>query len=164
MTVLTRRAALIGGGALTLGGGAAYALPRLFGGFEELEVAKVYSENGVAIRGTDPVSYFDEGAPRPGSADVTAEWSGSTWRFASAETRERFLADPVAYAPQYGGFCAWAVAAKGELYSTDPDAWKIVDGKLYLNFNAGVQKRWEADIPGFIEEGDRRWPEIVRNA
>ncbi|MEO0361081.1 MAG: YHS domain-containing (seleno)protein [Pseudomonadota bacterium] len=160
MTIFTRRTAMIGGAALVAGAGAAYALTGGLGGWEELEYAKVYAEDGVAIRGTDPVSYFEEGAPRAGDPSITAEWSGATWRFASAENRDKFLADPAAYAPQYGGFCAWAVAEKGQLFSTDPDAWAIVDGKLYLNYNADIQKRWEVDMPGFIAEGDRRWPTL----
>lgn len=158
MAFLTRRAALFGGAAIAIGASAAYAFTR--GGMAELEAAAVYAEDGVAIRGTDPISYFDQGGPVAGDPAITADWSGATWRFASAENRDRFLADPASYAPQYGGFCAWAVAEKGELYATDPDAWRIVDGKLYLNFNKSVQERWEEDIPGFIEEGDRRWPEL----
>lgn len=124
----------------------------------------VFVHDGYAIRGYDPVAYFTEGEPVAGRAEFEAEWNGATWRFASAGNRERFVADPEAYAPQYGGFCAWAVAEKGELYSIDPHAWKIVDGKLYLNFSDSIQRRWERDIPGFIELGDRRWPEIVEES
>jgi YHS domain-containing protein len=135
---------------------------KYLGGFEELATAPVYAPDGVAIRGTDPVAYFTEGRAVPGTPEHALEWNGATWHFASAETRDRFADDPRAYAPQYGGFCAWAVAEKGKLYSTQPDNWAIVDGKLYLNYNDDIQARWQQDIPRFIAEGDERWPEILK--
>jgi YHS domain-containing protein len=115
----------------------------------------------VAIRGADPVAFFREGRPVTGDAAFEADWNGARWRFASASNRDDFLAAPERFAPNYGGFCAWAVAARGKLYSTQPPNWSIVDDRLYLNFNDDIQRRWEADIPGFIAEADRRWPEIV---
>ena len=115
---------------------------------------------GVAIDGTDPVAYFTDGKPVEGSSNFEHEWNGATWRFASAENRDRFAADPEAYAPQYGGYCAWAVA-QGYTASTDPEAWKIVDGKLYLNYNKDVQSRWEGDVPGNIAKGDANWPTVL---
>lgn len=124
----------------------------------------VYAEDGLAIRGTDPVAYFTDAAPVPGDPAITAGWNGATWRFATAANRDAFVADPVAYAPQYGGWCAWAVATKGQLFTTQPENWKIVDGKLYLNFSDQVQADWNKDIPGFIAEGDRRWPMILAEA
>ncbi|MGF1474969.1 MAG: YHS domain-containing (seleno)protein [Geminicoccaceae bacterium] len=128
---------------------------------EELEAQPVFTEDGVAIRGTDPVAYFTEGKPVQGNSAISTEWNGATWHFSSEENRDQFLSDPEAYAPQYGGFCAWAVAEKGKLYSTQPDNWSIVDGKLYLNFNDDIQAQWEQDIPAFIDQGDQRWPEIL---
>lgn len=118
---------------------------------------EVFARWGVAIRGTDPVAYFTEGRPVEGSSDFTADWNGAEWRFASAENRDKFVADPEAYAPQYGGFCAWAVS-QGYTASTVPEAWRIVDGKLYLNYSLGVQKQWEGDIPGNIVKADANWP------
>lgn len=115
---------------------------------------------GTAIDGTDPLSYFDEGRPIKGSKDFTHDWNGATWRFASAENRERFAAAPEAYAPQYGGYCAWAVA-NNYTASTDPEAWRIVDGKLYLNYSKSVQRTWEKDIPGNIASADGNWPEVL---
>jgi len=141
---------------------AAVAGQRYLSGFEELATAPVYAPDGVAIRGTDPVAYFTEGTAVPGTPDHALEWNGATWHFASADNRAAFADDPGAYAPQYGGFCAWAVAEKGKLYSTQPDNWAIVDDKLYLNFNDDIQARWQEDIPGFIEAGDDRWPEILK--
>lgn len=121
----------------------------------------VFTDDGYAIRGYDPVAYFTEGRPVEGRTEFQAQWNGATWRFASAAHRDRFLADPGSYAPAYGGYCAWAVAAKGELYPVDPHAWAIVDGTLYLNYSDAIQQRWEEDIQGFIRRGDRRWQEIA---
>lgn len=109
-----------------------------------------------AVSGHDVVAYFDEGKPVKGSSDFETEWQGATWKFSSAENLAKFEADPEAYAPQYGGYCAWAMA-RGYFASADPDNWKIVDGKLYLNYNDDVQSKWEADIPGFIKAADLKW-------
>ena len=119
----------------------------------------IYTEDGIAIDGTDPVAYFTENAPVPGSSEFTYEWGGATWQFSSADNRDLFASDPEAYAPQYGGHCAWAVA-QGYSAPTVPDAWSIVDGKLYLNFDNSVQNRWERDIPGNIAKADSNWPEV----
>ncbi|MBK1671435.1 hypothetical protein CKO28_25885 [Rhodovibrio sodomensis] len=118
-----------------------------------------FAEDGVAIRGYDPVAYFDQGAPVEGSAEHSLEWQGVTWHFASADHRQAFQANPDKYAPKYGGYCAYAVA-KDQLVSIDPDAWKIVDGALYLNYSKSVQAKWEKDIPGFIETAEINWPEL----
>jgi YHS domain-containing protein len=116
--------------------------------------------SNVAIGGTDPVAYFIEGRPVEGSRQFTHDWNGATWRFASAANRDRFAADPAAYAPQYGGYCAWAVA-QGYTASTDPQAWRIVDGKLYLNYNLEVRERWLQDVPGHIAAADANWPKVL---
>lgn len=113
-----------------------------------------------AIRGYDTVAYFTEGRAVQGERAYRSEWNGATWRFSSAENKALFDADPTAYAPQYGGYCAWAVA-QGSLASVDPEMWRIVDGKLYLNYDADVQARWVRDIPGFIEQADANWPGIL---
>ncbi len=115
---------------------------------------------GTAIDGTDPVSYFTEGRPVQGSSDITYKWNGATWRFASVENRDRFAASPDKYAPQYGGYCAWAVS-QGYTASTDPEAWAIVDGKLYLNYSKSVQKRWEQNVPGNISSANSNWPKVL---
>ncbi|MEM9765532.1 MAG: YHS domain-containing (seleno)protein [Pseudomonadota bacterium] len=115
---------------------------------------------GTAIDGTDPVAYFTEGKPVEGSSDFTHEWNGATWRFSSAENRDLFVENPEKYAPQYGGYCAWAVA-QGYTAATDPEAWAIVDDKLYLNYNQDVQARWNKDIPGFIASADGNWPTVL---
>lgn len=123
----------------------------------------VYTDlfSNVAVQGYDPVAYFSEGKATRGSAAFTAEYNGATFRFASAANRDAFVADPEKYAPQYGGYCAWAVS-QGYHAKGDARFWKIVDGKLYLNYSASVQKKWEGDIPGFIAKGDEAWPGINR--
>ena len=112
-----------------------------------------------ALQGYDPVAYFTDGKPVKGSKEFTTEYKGATFQFASAANRDAFIADPAAYAPQYGGYCAWAMA-DGKYAKGDADYWKIVDGKLYLNYNAGIQKKWNADIPGFIGKADTHWSEL----
>jgi len=161
MVKMTRRRIIVAAGVAGLAAVGAVAGQAWLGGFEELATAPVYAPDGVAIRGTDPVAYFTEGRAVPGTAAHSLEWNGATWHFASADNRAAFAEDPGQYAPQYGGFCAWAVAEKGKLYSTQPDNWAIVDGKLYLNYNDDIEARWQADIPGFIAEGNARWPEIL---
>lgn len=122
----------------------------------------VYKDRrGVAIDGTDPVAYFTEGRPVPGRADLTAEWNDATWRFSTAANRDAFLANPARYAPQYGGYCAWAVA-QGYTASTVPEAWAIVDDKLYLNFSRSVQRQWAEDPAGNIAAADRNWPAVLQ--
>ena len=115
---------------------------------------------GNAIEGYDVVAYFTQGKPVKGSGDHEVEWNGATWRFASAAHRNLFAKDPAKYAPQYGGFCAFGVS-RGYAVGIDPDAWKIVDGKLYLNYDTDVQAEWVKDIPGYIAKADANWPKIV---
>jgi YHS domain-containing protein len=115
---------------------------------------------GVAVGGYDPVAYFTEEKPVKGSEDFTLQHAGATWRFASAENRATFEADPAKYSPQYGGYCAYAVA-KGSTAKAEPDAWTIHDGKLYLNFDKSVQAIWEKDIPGYVTQADANWPSVL---
>ena len=116
--------------------------------------------NSSAVGGYDPVAYFTEGKPVAGSANITHEWKGATWRFASEKNRDLFKASPEKYAPQYGGYCAWAVA-QGYTAKGDPNHWKIVDGKLFLNYDASVQRNWEKDIPGHIANANKNWPKVL---
>ncbi|GAB4191713.1 MAG: YHS domain-containing (seleno)protein [Thalassobaculales bacterium] len=114
---------------------------------------------GVAVKGYDVVAYFTEARPVRGSPEFTAQAEGATWRFASAANRDRFRAEPAKYIPQYGGFCAYGVA-QGYKVDIDPNAWRIVDGRLYLNYSLSVQKDWEKDIPGYLRRADAKWPEL----
>ncbi|MBF66767.1 MAG: YHS domain protein [Gammaproteobacteria bacterium] len=114
-----------------------------------------------AVRGHDVVAYFTEGKPVKGSKKHSIDWMGARWQFASASNLAAFEADPNRYAPQYGGYCAYAVS-KGTTASGDPDNWTIVDGKLYLNYNDGVQEIWEADIPLYTSLADANWPRVLK--
>ena len=116
--------------------------------------------SSLAVSGYDPVAYFVEGRPVEGRKAFEFEWNGATWRFANAGNLAAFAADPEKFAPQYGGYCAWAVS-QGYTASTDPGAWRIVDSKLYLNYSKSVQSDWVQDIPGNIEKADRNWPGIL---
>jgi len=120
-----------------------------------------FEKEGMAIRGYDPVSYFKESKPVRGSTAHKAEFGGSTFQFASQANRDAFAADPARYAPQYNGFCAFGVAG-GYKAAIDPAAFTIVDNKLYLNYNADVQKQWRADIPGFLAKGAKNWPRVAK--
>ncbi|HAE25654.1 MULTISPECIES: YHS domain-containing (seleno)protein [Hyphomonas] len=128
---------------------AAYAEPAIYTG----------RFSDTALQGYDPVAYFTDGQPVKGSKEFSTEYKGATFQFASAANRDAFLADPAAYAPQYGGYCAWAMA-DGKYAKGNAKYWKIVDGKLYLNYNAGIQKKWNADVPGFIEKADTQWQDL----
>ena len=157
----TRRTFLLaaaGGTVLAAGGAAALLTPA------PLPPARVFAMDGLAIRGADAVAFHAEGAAVPGDPDVAHDWAGARWTFATVENRDRFAADPMRYAPAYGGFCAWAVAEKGELFSTRPENWAVVDGRLFLNFDDRVQALWDRDRAGFIAAADRRWPGIVAAA
>ena len=124
-------------------------------------VAPVYKFSGaLALNGYDAVAYFSGNAAQ-GSGEFTHEWNGATWRFVNAANRDQFANEPQKYAPQYGGYCAWAVG-HGYTAKGDPEAWKIVDGKLYLNYSKDVQAKWERDIPGFIAKGDENWPKFLQ--
>jgi YHS domain-containing protein len=114
----------------------------------------------VAVSGYDPVAYFTDGKPVAGSKAHVATYQGAEYRFVSAANRDRFKADPARYAPQYGGYCAWAVS-QGYTASADPKVWKIVNGKLYLNYNEEVGRKWATDIPGHIRKADANWPKVL---
>jgi len=122
---------------------------------------KVNSEGGPAVRGTDVVAYFIDGKAVPGSPQFSHRWNGADWHFASAANRDAFAADPAKYAPQYGGFCAWAVS-QNYTAPIDPDAWRIVNGKLYLNYSRLVQLRWQLDTDGNIAKADANWPGLAK--
>lgn len=110
--------------------------------------------------GYDVTAYFLQGKPVRGDAQHQLEYKGATWRFASAEALSRFRADPAAFAPQFGGYCAWAVS-QHYLAPGDPRQWKIVEGKLYLNANARAKQLWEDDQAGAIVRGHANWPAVL---
>ena len=124
-----------------------------------LAIDAVYNDGGTAIRGYDPVAYFIQGKPVEGRPQYTVDHNGAQWRFASAENRELFAADPEKYAPQYGGYCAWSVA-NNSTAPIDPNAWSIKDGKLYLNSSKFIRARWAADKSANISKADTNWPRL----
>jgi hypothetical protein len=118
--------------------------------------------SSVAVSGYDPVAYFTDGKPVEGRKEFSTRWMNVDWRFASAQNRDLFVANPEKYAPQYGGYCAWAVS-QNKTASADPKVWKIVGGKLYLNYDQDIQKKWEADTPGHIARANHNWPSVLGN-
>jgi hypothetical protein len=155
--MLSRRA-LIAIGAITVAGaGGTYLW------FRGTNKAPVFTGiiPGVALGGYDTVAYFTVGTPTPGREDLSLLHDGATWRFASEDNRRLFRADPNRYAPQYGGYCAYAVA-DGGTSGGNPKAWRIVNGRLYVNATPRVQLKWETDIPGYIKKADANWPQVLR--
>lgn len=129
-------------------------------GMADAAQPSTFTVNDVAVSGYDPVAYFADGKPVEGKGDLSYAWNGAIYRFASQAHLDQFKADPAKYAPQFGGYCAWAVS-QGYTASTDPQAWRIVDGKLYLNYNLDVKKTWEQDVPGNIAKGEGNWPAVL---
>lgn len=137
------------------------AEPKLLADLGGKPTGPVYTkEDGdtLALSGYDAVSYFTGKEPVAGSADFTVRYQGFDYRFATTENAKTFQAEPAKYVPQYGGYCAWAIGANDALAPTDPKVYKIVDGKLYLNFSQDVASKWNADIPGFISKGNVNYP------
>lgn len=156
--MITKRKFLMRGGLFVTVAGAGIAYKALVP--KTYAAQPTYNIDGVGIGGIDPVAYFTQGKPVLGLSTYAAAWNGAAWHFASAENRDAFAAAPEHFAPQYGGFCAWAVAARKKLYSTQPENWTIENGKLYLNYNDNIQKKWEMNKQGFIADGDRFWPAL----
>lgn len=110
--------------------------------------------------GYDVVAYQTQKAAVPGNADFRVSWKGAEWHFASAENRELFVKTPEKFAPQFGGYCAFAVA-HGSTAAGDPKIWSVVDGKLYLNLDKGVQSSWQKNQASFIQRAEQNWPKIL---
>lgn len=118
-------------------------------------------KSGVALKGYDVVAYFTDGKAVEGKEEFEHAWMDSTWQFSSAANRDLFAANPEKYAPQFGGYCAWGVI-QGYLAPIDPKAWKVVDGKLYLNYDVKVQQDWLKDVPGNIQKATALWPQASK--
>lgn len=153
---LTRRHFLLGIAAGTTAVAGYTALPR----DAAAETPRVYAPNDVALGGTDPVAYFTMGKAVQGSPVFTYNYDGARWYFSSEAHRAAFAADPTAYAPQYGGYCAYAVS-EGYTATSTPKAWRIVDGKLYLNNSRRIRRRWEKDIATRINNANINWPKVL---
>ncbi len=120
---------------------------------------EIYVKDNAAINGYDAVAYFKEGKPVKGTAEFSVSYKGVNWNFANKENAEQFKSDPEKYAPQYGGYCAFG-CSRGYKAKTSPDAWTIVDGKLYLNYNTDVRDTWNKDQQGYIKKADANWINI----
>jgi YHS domain-containing protein len=116
--------------------------------------------DALAIGGTDPVAYFENNGPVQGDAAHALDWMGARWIFASVANRDAFAADPERYAPAFGGYCAFA-ASRGYLAPTIPEAWSIVDDRLFLNANLRARELWLAELPDVIAAGEANWPAIL---
>ena len=121
--------------------------------------SEVFTVEGKAIRGFDPVAYFTQGKPAEGNPKFSYSWKDGIWQFVSDEHLQTFKKNPEKYAPQYGGYCAFGLA-NGYKAPTDTDAWTIVEGKLYLNYNNDVRKMWNQKQGDFINKADRNWPAV----
>jgi hypothetical protein len=126
-----------------------------------LIVAGLSVADELAIKGYDPVAYFTAGKAQQGVESFTFHWHGMTWHFISKGNRDLFAASPAKYAPQYDGYCAWAMT-QARKSVTDPEIWTIVKGKLYLQCSKAAYKKWSIDIPGNIEKADRNWLKMQR--
>ena len=113
----------------------------------------------VAIKGFDPVAYFTERQAVKGKKEIAHSWLGAEWQFSSEQHKKLFSENPVKYAPQYGGYCADGVAYEETTSNIDPHAWRIIDGKLYLNFSEGAAIELE-ELEGQLEKAEQNWPAI----
>lgn len=120
-----------------------------------------HETDGVAINGFDPVAYITERKAVPGDKAYIGVHKGSTFHFKDAANRDAFIANPERFAPQYGGFCAFGVS-RGYKAVTSPDAFTVIDGKLYLNYNAEVKAMWSKDVSGYVSKADSHWPTVQK--
>ncbi|MGR3572549.1 YHS domain-containing (seleno)protein [Brevirhabdus sp.] len=117
-------------------------------------------KGGIAIAGYDAVAYHLQGRATPGTAELATRWGGVTWRFSTLANRERFEMDPDAYAPQYGGYCAYAVSRNYTTIS-DPSAWNVYEGRLFLTNSPAIFSLWRQDMVANIERADKNWPGVL---
>lgn len=121
-----------------------------------------FQTDGIAINGSDAVAYFAEEGPVAGSSEFTFDYMGATWLFASAQNRDAFAATPAKYAPQFGGYCAYAVS-RGYTATTDPNAWTIYEGKLYLNYSRPVRAIWATAKASNVAAAEANWPGVLNH-
>lgn len=119
----------------------------------------IFTIDGLAIRGYDPVAYFTENKPVKGSDKFVFTWQGVEWRFKDEKNMLVFKANPEQFAPQYGGYCAYGLS-EDHKSPTEPDAFTIVDNRLYLNYNLKVKELWSKDIPGRLVKADKHWTRL----
>jgi len=121
--------------------------------------SEIFIKSDAAIQGYDPVAYFKIAMPVKGRPEFTYKWKDAVWYFSSQANLNDFKSNPEKFAPQFGGYCAYGMA-EGHKASTSPDAWTVVDDKLYLNYNKNVKELWAQDRSGYIEKADKNWPTV----
>lgn len=157
ITKFTRRAVAV---ALTAAGLSLIAAPAPTFAYDQASKSAInVNADKLILRGYDAVSYQAAGKAVKGSAQYSASYNGATYHFSSAANRDTFRANPAKYEPAYGGFCAMGVALEKKL-DGDPELFRVVDGKTYLNVNADVVKVWTKDVPGNIKKAEGNWPAI----
>ena len=124
-------------------------------------LVNVSGASKAALSGYDPVAFFTDSKPVNGSPFIAAEYQGATYFFATEEHKKLFTEDPDKYVPQFGGFCAYGVSV-GKLFPVDITTWQVRDGKLYLNLNGDVLKKFNADFDGNVAKADQNWPGLVK--
>jgi YHS domain-containing protein len=120
---------------------------------------EIYVKDNSAIGGYDVVSYFKDGKPVKGFSEFSVMYKGANWLFSNKANADLFKATPEKYEPQYGGYCAFG-CSRGYKAKTSPDAWTIIDGKLYLNYNTDVRETWNKDQNVYIKKADANWIDI----
>lgn len=125
---------------------------------ESVKLVNSGQEN-IAMQGYDTMAYFNENMPKEGKPEFAFDWNGAKWHFSTAENRDLFAKSPEKYAPQFGGYCAWAVSS-GYTADGDPNAWSIVNGKLYLNYNQKVKEKWETEQDRRIKDAEKNWEDF----
>lgn len=123
---------------------------------------QIFSKNNIAVNGYDVVAYFTESKPVKGNEEYSVTWKESKWLFSTKEYAALFKENPEKYAPQYGGYCAYG-SSRGYKAKTEPDAWSIINGKLYLNYNLQIRDVWNKDAENYIKKADANWPTIKDN-
>ena len=154
---LSRRFALVLGAATLFASSLAFAAPPV----NTLKAGLFGGRTDTAILGYDPVAYFTDGKPAKGQDAFAFEWMGAKWKFASQAHLDLFKANPEKYAPQYGGYCAYGVS-QDNLVSIEPDKFKVIDGKLYLNYDADVQAKWIKDPAGYNKLADAKFQALLK--
>ena len=135
----------------------------VFSGFSSVAEAKdsYHTRKGRALEGYDAVSYFTQARAVRGNPSYAARWGGVEWLFSNAKNRDTFLGSPERYAPQFGGYCAYGVS-QGYTVRGDPEQWNVYRGRLYVNYNAGVKRQWEARKDSYIRQAQGRWPSVLQ--
>lgn len=118
------------------------------------------NDQGVALQGYDPVAFFSDGRPAKGDPSITTRHAGATYWFATPENKATFEAAPERYTPAFGGYCAYG-ASNGYTAKVEIDTWQIVDGRLLLNYNKSIRKKFDADRAAYLRKADANWPGIV---